>query len=303
MSQKSSPSTTPRSGRLVRGFRAGLIVLTIVAGCYVAYGYCRLWAEWQRTSRSPGFTAAAAADSNLLAPVLPLSGPWSFANLDWSIRTSTIARNEVDVRFASLAELPPGEQDGQLPDMNADLVQLVEEFHIKPVEHAGNQIYRLDRPNLEARLIVRNVSGRPKVVALAAAVPHQENQWQLFELTPRGASANAAADSHLLPLPALARREGGRFADDGAALMELISLDTTAEQLLATWETAGWEVRPSGLGRPQEFSYLCARGNEVIYTWSADEHSSIKNLMLVRTPNDPDTDATPLPRVPPATPQ
>jgi hypothetical protein len=37
---------------------------------------------------------------------------------------------------------------------------------------------------------------------------------------------------------------------------------------------------------------LCARGDEVIYVWSADPPDALKNLMLVRTPTGPDTDAT-----------
>jgi hypothetical protein len=227
----------------------------------------------------------------MLAPALPLSGPWTFANLDWSIRSSTVSPNEVDARLDTLSKLPPGEHDKLLPEMSAELIELVDQFHIKPVEQAGNLVYRLNRPNLQARLVVRNVSDRSKVVALAAAIPQGEGLWQFFELTPRGTAANAATDFHLLPLPAGARREGGRFTDDGAALLEFISLDTTADQLFATWKAAGWDVRPSELRRPQEFSYLCTRRRDVIYAWSADQPSALKNLMLVRTPNEPDTNA------------
>jgi hypothetical protein len=90
---------------------------------------------------------------------------------------------------------------------------------------------------------------------------------------------------HLLPLPAGARCDGGRFADDGAALLELISLNSTSEQLFSAWRKAGWEIRPSGYGGPNDFSYLCGRGNEVIYAWSADPPSALQNLMLVRTPS------------------
>ena len=123
------------------------------------------------------------------------------------------------------------------------------------------------------------------------AYPASGDTWQLYVFTPqasdRGDSASAAP--HLLPLPAGARRSGGRFADDGRVLLELISLDSTAEELLADWKAAGWEVRPSGIADPADFSYLCARGNEVVYAWSADPHDSLQNLMLVRTPTPADT--------------
>jgi hypothetical protein len=93
----------------------------------------------------------------------------------------------------------------------------------------------------------------------------------------------------LLPLPAGAARVGGRFADDGHALLELITLSSTANQLIATWNAAGWEIRPAGFGAAAEFRYLCARGDQVIYAWSADEPGALQNLMLVRAPSNADT--------------
>jgi len=55
------------------------------------------------------------------------------------------------------------------------------------------------------------------------------------------------------------------------------------------WKEDGWEVRPSGLMGSDAFSFLCARGPDVVYAWSADPAESLKNLMLVRTANPSDT--------------
>jgi hypothetical protein len=93
----------------------------------------------------------------------------------------------------------------------------------------------------------------------------------------------------LLPLPAGAHRSGGRFADDGRVLLELISLDSTADKLVADWKKAGWQIRPSGIANPADFSVLCARGNDTVYAWSGDPHDSLQNLMLVNTPTPADT--------------
>ena len=92
-----------------------------------------------------------------------------------------------------------------------------------------------------------------------------------------------------MPLPPDATRSGGRFDEDGQLLLELVSVTSTADHLLAAWRKAGWEVRPSGLGQPGDFTYLCARGADVIYVWSADPPKAIANLMLVRTPDAADT--------------
>lgn len=156
-----------------------------------------------------------------------------------------------------------------------------------PEQRDGYLIYRVDRPDLKAQLVTRNVDGRSKAVTVACSYPHDGEHWQLFELTPRESPANADGQAaHLLPLPEGVERRGGRFADDGRLLLELITLDSKADSLVATWKNAGWEVRPSGLGEPGSFSFLCARGSEVIYAWSANSGESIQNLMLVRSPTD-----------------
>ena len=54
--------------------------------------------------------------------------------------------------------------------------------------------------------------------------------------------------------------------------------------LKRTWVTKGGLV--TGLGDDNAFSYLCVRGNDTIYVWSANEKSSLHSVMLVRTQGD-----------------
>lgn len=115
----------------------------------------------------------------------------------------------------------------------------------------------------------------------------------MFELAPRSsASGSLSIEDDLLPLPTDATRNGGRFADDGQLLMELVTLGgntSSAGDLLDSWNAAGWDIRPSGLADAESFSYLCRRGGDVVYAWSADSSTALNNLMLVRTPAAVDT--------------
>ena len=267
-------------------------MIVVAAACYMSYGFGKLWAEWRQATQPVAARDSMAADLNSMAAIVPLAGQWSFAELDWNLRSSIVATEDVAARLETLAASTGGDAAKQLPDLNEELVELATGLKIRPVERGGNQIYALDRSDLKARLVVRMVAGRPKVIALAAAYPQSDNQWQLLECTPRGSTGNSdAAAPHLVPLPEGAERNGGRFADDGRLLLELISLHSNADALLSTWRNAGWEVRPSGMGGPDDFSYLCARGDEVVYAWSADPHDALENLMLVRTPGGSDTKA------------
>jgi hypothetical protein len=286
------PRGTRPPGPLARGIRTTLWLLIVVVGCYVLFGYIRLWNEWRTTTQPSDDVSASHFDPNALAPQLPLEGPWSFAKLDWNISSTMVAAAEVSARFDKLATTNADASDEQLPDVSPELFELAEQLGALSVERGGNQVFQLDRPNLKARLIARTSSGKPKVVALAVALPHSAESWQFFELIPRGTTASTATTSpQLLPLPASARRDGGRFAEDGQTLMELVMLDSNADELIALWKGAGWEVRPSGVGGDHEFSFLCARGKDVVYAWSADPENAIKNLMLVRVPDGHNTNA------------
>ena len=73
----------------------------------------------------------------LLAPTMPLEGPWSFAKLDWDVRSQMVASAEVADRFEKLAASPATTSDEQLPDVSSELVELA--------EHLGAQAHRARR--------------------------------------------------------------------------------------------------------------------------------------------------------------
>jgi len=276
-----------RYPRIARCVRFTLLSIVVVALCFVSYNVGRLWHGWRHVTRGPAVPESPEFAA-LLGPT-SLAGQWTFANLDWSFRSQVVPHAELTTKFDAAANSSADNSASQLPDLNEELIDLARRLHVEPVIRGENHIYAYDRPNFKGQLVVRSVAGRTKAAALIAAFPKEGDQWQVFEFTPRTVAVAHADDlAHLVPLPASARRTGGRFSDDGQILLELITLDSNNDALVSLWKHNGWEVRPAEFAGPDDFCYLCARGKEVVYAWSANPRSSLRNLMLVRTSAQPD---------------
>jgi hypothetical protein len=273
----------PATRRWIRALRFALTAIIVFAACYVSYGFGRLWKDWRNTA-SPALAANTAnADIESMVNVLPLSGQWSFGDLDWTFRSKVVDAGTVEARLAETADIDSGKSADELPDLSPELVDLARKLKIRPVSHGENQLYRLERPEMKAQLVVRQTAGQPKAVAMIAAMKQPSGEWQLFEFAPRTAAvAESQSTPHLLPLPASARRTGGRFTDDGQLLLELANVDADADSLTSMWNDAGWNVRSTQFAGPGDFSYLCVRGDSVVYAWSADARGSLQHLMLTR---------------------
>jgi len=268
-----------------------ILVAAVIACCVSAYRLGQLVSNWQHPADAAALRRADATDLASLSPTMPLAGLWSFDELDWTMRSEWTSENELAARFAAIATKQPGLADPELPDADAEFLTLAAALGVRLTEREGRRIYKLSRPGLEAQWITRDVAGKTKSCGFAVAYPSIDDQWQLFEFTPKSLDEKSAAGqaSHLLPLPQDAHRDGGRFADDGRVLMEFVSLDSTADSLVRDWNAAGWDVRANEMAEPGEFSYLAVRGQETIYAWSADPATAMRNLMLVRTPAGADT--------------
>jgi len=285
-------SNTTLPSRLLEYFRRALMIVVIGALAYVAYGIGNLLSEWRNSVRpiQPSARTNTLLDASPLNSALTLSGSWTFSNVDWNMRSGIIDAKDVETRLKTLAEPPTGETT-HYPDVSPEILRAIEFFHTVPVEHGDFLVYNCLRGELKAQLLARKVDGKLKAITMAVALPQSDGKFQIFELTPSGASSKNGESSHLLPLPDKATRLGARFADDGRLLLELITLDSNADSLKADWNKAGWEVRPSGLGDLHSYSLLCGRGNDVIYAWSADPPEALKTLMLVRSPTDEELQA------------
>jgi hypothetical protein len=273
--------------RIARCARFMLLSIVVAALCFVSYNAGRLWHDWRHTSRTSAVPESPQFEALLGPP--SLAGQWTFANLNWSLRSQVVPHAELTAKFEASVNSIADKSASQMPDLNAELIDLARRLHVEPVIRGENQIYAYDRPNFKGQLVVRSVAGRTKAASLVAAFPKEGDQWQVFEFTPRTAAVAHADDlSHLVPLPSSAQRDGGRFSDDGHILLELITLESNDEALVSLWKHNGWEVRKAEFAGPDDFCYLCARRTEVVYAWSANPRGSLRNLMLVRTSAQPD---------------
>jgi len=266
---------------LERGVRATVMGMIVAATCYTVSVFGALWGEWRQMKGTPVSQQPYDTSINPTAAILPLAGHWSFAELDWELRSSHLRLADVESRLACFGQPISSEAAASLPDVSQELLELAEILKLRPIDHAGMQTYRVDQPGLKAQFTLCIASGRPKLAALAVAVAHSEEQWQLVEVRRRTRTSGVVSGDFLLPLPSHALRCGARQTNEGRVLLELVSLNTTADELLSNWKNAGWEVRESDFGNGNDFSFLCARGERVVYAWSADPHDSLRSLMLV----------------------
>lgn len=289
MTHSHYPSKSPR-------WTAGLARLAILAAafaicCVSAYRMGVLVSNWRHPVGAAALRRADATDLASLSPTMPLAGLWSFDELDWNMRSEWTSEAELPARFEAIARKTPRHAAEALPDADQDFLALAGALGVRSSERDGQRVYQLSRPGLQAQWITRDVAGTVKSCSFAVAYPSIDEEWQVFEFTPRTRNEinEAYPSAHLLPLPADAHRDGGRFADDGRVLMEFVSLSSTADSLVRDWKAAGWEVRESGLAEPGKFSFLAVRGAETIYAWSSDPGGAVSELMLVRTPAGADT--------------
>ncbi len=129
--------------------------------------------------------------------------------------------------------------------------------------------YRLDGAHLKIRLVTSRAT-EPRLIAAAVAIKSQDDVWEFHELQATTESFAHAAEN-LLPLPASSQRTCSRRASDGTLQLELVSLQADRDKLLHDWREAGWEVRRTVWSVPTSFSYLCVRGDELVYAWSATD--------------------------------
>jgi len=281
-----SIATTPNQNKfsqLVKALRLSLMVLVVASACYVSYGFGRLWHEWRSMPRVSDSPQALAEFEPLLATP-SLSGHWAFANLDWTLQSRDAGLYELKTLFDAAASSTSALSSA--PEISQKLEELVHSLHVQPQHRCDNRIYVLEKPDFKAQLVLRDRSGHADLVSLHAAFRKTAEQWQVMEFAPRDTRDLSAESAHLLPLPPAAERSAARFDDDGHLLLEFADLKSDAGTLLTIWKQNGWEVHQSELSQRGGFNYLCARGETVIYAWSADPPTAIQNLMLVRSPTD-----------------
>jgi hypothetical protein len=290
-SDERAPAEFPTSSKRRRVRRAAAIALVVALMCGAYVAGSRI-AQWQApVAPLDVSTPVANAAFMPLSGAMLQSGGWTFAGQGWDISTLIVDAVDVDSRLSSLSD-ESAAQAANFPDVPQAILHAIESSHVQPIEHAGNQLYKIVKPNLKAQLLVCKVESTLKAVSFGIAYPSSSQKWQFLEGRPNGKSAGGNENSaHLLPLTDNGNRIASRFAGDGQLLLEVITLSSNADELTIKWREAGWEVRPSGLGNSAAFSLLCGRGNDVVYAWSPNPPEALQTLILVRSPTDAEMQA------------
>ena len=79
------PTSRARYPRTTRGLRFTLLTIVVAALCFVSYNVGRLWHDWRHTS--PGLNVPESPEFAALLGQPSLAGQWSFADLNWSLRS------------------------------------------------------------------------------------------------------------------------------------------------------------------------------------------------------------------------
>jgi hypothetical protein len=220
--------------------------------------------------------AGCEVSSDAALPMLSPNGSWQLSGGATGFRQSLLSEVELNARFTELAKQTKPLANPELAASAEKLIALAELSRVKP-QHVGEcDVYLLQRGKTKAQVVVKN----EELVSLTLAAPTRKGAWRVYELAGQTSEADA---THLLPLPPVAQRSAGRYSEDGQLLMELVSVETSRIELLSAWRHAGWKIRPAGVGGPETFSYLCARGAEVVYAYSADESAELSGLVLTRS--------------------
>ena len=212
--------------------------------------------------------------------LMPAAGHWSFADTELSIEQTWCSQQELTQRLENLYAID--DSPGGSGRDASELVALAKLNGATRTNCKAGWAWTFEDSQLQLCLVTTN-SKTPQLKAAAFAMRGNE-RWQLTILKPQ-----PPLDDHLLPLPvdtmtadvltAETQATCVRRGEDGELQMELISTTLSDEQLLAHWRRCGWEVRHTSWGAADSFSYLCARGDEVVYAWS-DGTLGRRTLML-----------------------
>lgn len=216
---------------------------------------------------SVGGSTAAVSIPDVL---MPSDGYWSFTDSDLSIQKIYCDDAALQIQMDNMLIVQDSSAVSSLDASH--LVALAKSNGAFRSDCPAGSIWISDYSNLRLRLVTTN-SDRPCLVAAAFAI-REDQQWQLTMLKPQWHESD-----HLLPLPADARTICTRRNEAGQLQLELVSTAQSSERLLTQWGSDGWDIRHTSWGSADSFSYLCARGDEVVYAWSNSAAGS-RTIML-----------------------
>lgn len=216
---------------------------------------------------------ATTSESDPFVSLMPQAGHWSFAGSSMTIQKSVLTDGQVATRFADRKFIASAFSDHDA----TDLVALAEVNEAERTIVGSTAIWVLEKPAVRLRLVT-SLTEPPMLVGAMVATKHG-NEWEAIDLQPKG---EASADCHLLPMPADAKTQCARTTEDGELVMQLVQTSRTSADVLDNWKQSGWDVRQTAWGSNDSFSFLCVKGDDLIYAWSPGDAES-RTIMLTRT--------------------
>ena len=207
--------------------------------------------------------------------LIPAHGFWTFADAEMSIEQVSCSEGELNRHTQEILSSKPLPMDAKQDA--SQLIAMAKSNGATQTECIAGTAWEIDTPSLRLCLLASK-SKTPFLVAAAIAFADGD-RWQLTKLTPKRSQSD-----RLLPLPADAQTCCTRQNDSGELQMELVNTSTSGEHLLRLWRKNGWRPQPSPWSTSESFSYLCVRGEEVVYAWSESLVGS-RTLMLTSTNN------------------
>lgn len=201
--------------------------------------------------------------------LMPTEGYWSFPETGLSVAQFVCETSELQEHL-NLSSMTNAKANA---DFDAsELVELAASSGATRVDSESGTLWSHENRDIKVRLLTSEAS--PPMLIGAVVAMRDGDQWQLVSLSPKQNQT-----THLLAMPTDATTTCTRRSPAGDLQMELITTSEPNERLIRRWVDDGWEVQHTPWGDAESFSYLCARGEEVIYAWAVAS-STERTIML-----------------------
>src|SRR4029079_10118287 len=119
--------------------RTATFALGVSAVLYTSYRVGQAIAEWRQFPVTPAVNFAAGFAVNPLADALREGGRWSFADLDWNIRSQIIPIDSMESKIDALMEsLPKTDANlGRRPNASPELLRFIKNSNLNSTARDG----------------------------------------------------------------------------------------------------------------------------------------------------------------------
>ena len=171
--------------------------------------------------------------------VLAISGPgtWMVKGLPVSLQTTVV--NEDTLR-KELARIPENlELGGKPSDVETDLIKKFERFSSTKQTVNGIRLLNIKKRNYVAAIFVQSGIESKRILGGVLAYRQEKSNWICIRAIRKETQSHEHGD--LIELPAN-EQIAKRYSVDGTLTTQLVSVNTSLDQLIRSWRAADWDV-------------------------------------------------------------